>query len=563
MTEIEYSGVVASFGAWIQRHAAATVFLLGLALLIPGTWSESGITEVHEYARTLRTPLEMIERDSWLTPWLNGEPRFRKPPLVYWAIAVTYKLFGVHLLCGRLWGALLGSGMAVCVVLLARELFRSDGLLAGLMTLATVGVTMAGREAMLDLPVAALSVFGVYCFLRWQRDFAIGWLLASASVVAAAALTKGPVALVFYGGAVLTWPLVCDGLVGMRKHWLHWLGALAVFLALALPWPVWMYLEWGERYTSSLLDEAAERKFFDFSEASPGAAVGGALGLALPWTLIVLFAFWDGLRGKDIRATRERRWLVVWGLAALVPFLFMKTYERYMIGLVPTLILLAAEWLEREPSGGRERLLRWSFGLAATILLVLAGLVWWLVPGWDTLGFALILAILVALTRRHFRPCAVAFGFALALTVFWAGSYPRLGVAGMPAELAPEVRRYPVALHGTEPKLLSVRLGYSLQQFSCEEWKKGGPGPHDRLVVIVKEDELDEFRAVMARHGLTSRFLRQDRICTNLRHGWRRDVSASQLFDALARRSLEEIKPYYHSYLVTQPPGAPDSPSAP
>ena len=244
MTRMPSGNLVERLACWSRRRAPAVIFVLGLVLLIPGTWSDSGITEADE-SLTLRTPLEMIEHGSWLTPWLDGEPRFRKPPLVYWAIAATYKVFGVHLLCGRIWGALAGAGMAAGVVLLVRELFRRDGLLAGLMTLATFGVSMAGREAMLNLPVAALCTFAVYFFLRWRRRFAIGWLLASAAVLAAAALTKGPVALVFSGGAVVAWLVVSGDRSQIRAHWPHLLGALAVFVLLALPWPVLMYMEWG------------------------------------------------------------------------------------------------------------------------------------------------------------------------------------------------------------------------------------------------------------------------------------------------------------------------------
>lgn len=549
MTLMHFSNLVARLADWSQRRAPIVIFVLGLALLVPGTWSESGITEIDE-SLTLRTPLEMIEHNSWLTPWLEGEPRFRKPPLMYWAIAATYKVFGVHLLCGRIWGGLLGAGMAAGVVLLARELFRSDGLLAGLMTLATFGVSMAGREAMLNLPVATLCTFGVYFFFRWRRHFAIGWLLVSAAALAAGALVKGPVALVFYGGAVLTWPVVCKGWAELGKHWRHWLLALTVFFVLALPWPVWALMEWGGQYTSSLQAEAAEIHLFDFSKTAPGAAVGGALLLAFPWTPIALIAIWDGLRGKDGRARRERVWLIAWYGASIAPFLFMITFERYTIGLVPPLVILAAEWLERQPGGNCQRLLCWSLGPAAAIILALAGLVWWLVPGWNTLGIALIMAAGVAITCLHLRPQVTAFGFAVLMAVFWAASYPQLGIGRMPREMPAELRLYPARLFGSEPKLLCFRLGYSLQRFRASEWSEGKLSSQDRLIVFVKADHVDDFQATLARHGLESQLLHRFRTCIQFPSRWRRDVSGEQLRDALASRSLERLKSYYHSYLV-------------
>src|SRR6185436_712445 len=92
----------------------AVIFALGVAILVPSIWSETSVTGTDEYWLSLRTPMEMKERGEWLTPWLNGEPRLRKPPLVYWAILLNYKLFGVNLVSARVWGVLAGAGLALC-----------------------------------------------------------------------------------------------------------------------------------------------------------------------------------------------------------------------------------------------------------------------------------------------------------------------------------------------------------------------------------------------------------------------------------------------------------------
>ena len=86
--------------------------------------------------------METLERDTWFTPWVNDEPRLRKPPLLYWSILLTYKLFGIHPFSARIWGVLAGAGLAACSVLLYRELFRKGGLLAGLITLSVITVAI-------------------------------------------------------------------------------------------------------------------------------------------------------------------------------------------------------------------------------------------------------------------------------------------------------------------------------------------------------------------------------------------------------------------------------------
>ena len=130
------------------------VFAVGILLLLPCIWSETSVTGQDEYWLSLRTPMEALERGTWFTPWVNGEPRLRKPPLLYWAIILSYKFLGINLFAARIWGVLSGAGLAMCSCLLYRALFRKGGILAGLITLATIAVAVEGRRAMLDLPFA-------------------------------------------------------------------------------------------------------------------------------------------------------------------------------------------------------------------------------------------------------------------------------------------------------------------------------------------------------------------------------------------------------------------------
>ena len=63
------------------RLTLVGIFLLALAVLAPGIQSPTGITGKDEYFLSLRTPLEMMEKDAWVVPVLNGHPRLKKPPM--------------------------------------------------------------------------------------------------------------------------------------------------------------------------------------------------------------------------------------------------------------------------------------------------------------------------------------------------------------------------------------------------------------------------------------------------------------------------------------------------
>ena len=58
---------------------------------------------------------EMLEGHHWLTPYLNHQLFFQKPPLLYWAQMVTFNLFGMNEFAARLPSALAGVGVVLLV----------------------------------------------------------------------------------------------------------------------------------------------------------------------------------------------------------------------------------------------------------------------------------------------------------------------------------------------------------------------------------------------------------------------------------------------------------------
>ena len=46
--------------------------------------------------RYAEIPREMLARGDWVVPYLEGEPYLDKPPLLYWLVIGSYRLFGVH-----------------------------------------------------------------------------------------------------------------------------------------------------------------------------------------------------------------------------------------------------------------------------------------------------------------------------------------------------------------------------------------------------------------------------------------------------------------------------------
>ena len=128
---------------------ASFFFLLGRAPLF----------DVDEGAFSQAT-MEMFERGDFLSTYLNGQPRYDKPILVYWLQAAAVATLGASELAFRLPSALCASLWALFTFLFARRCFGwQRALLAAAVLATSLGVYIIGRaataDALLNLLIAA------------------------------------------------------------------------------------------------------------------------------------------------------------------------------------------------------------------------------------------------------------------------------------------------------------------------------------------------------------------------------------------------------------------------
>src|SRR5512137_2327122 len=86
--------------SFCARHGGWLLALLTAVLLVPSSWQAPLVD--NDESRFSGATLEMIRRGEWVVPYFNGEYRFDKPPLIYWAQRVSFALFGVNELAARL-----------------------------------------------------------------------------------------------------------------------------------------------------------------------------------------------------------------------------------------------------------------------------------------------------------------------------------------------------------------------------------------------------------------------------------------------------------------------------
>ena len=352
-----------------RAPAVNPLLLDGLVLLIIGAclfWglSTAPISDTNEalYANIAQT---MAQGGSWIVPHLDGVAYIEKPPLLYWLMALSFKIFGVGAWQARLPDALAAWLTAAGCIALSRTM---AGRFAALVTGTALGYVLIARNILFD-PLMAffwLGALAAVVLAVAQRQRA--WLRGAAVAVALATLTKGPEAFLLLGLVMLVQLLAApDGWTRrtlLRFYLDPW--AIGLFLLVVAPW-----------HLAALAQQPDFGWFFFVNET-----IGRFLGTRIPddfhhgpwwyygpklmigffqWTplILLLAAFAPRLQGAG-PAAQSARWA---RNAALVLTLFFSAASDkgayYLLPVVP----LVAWWLGVRLQGGMQ-----PPDLAATLL---------------------------------------------------------------------------------------------------------------------------------------------------------------------------------------------------
>ena len=399
------------------HHPRSTHWPVLLACLLVGIpcflWQLGDTGLVDEtpprFAEAART---MAESGDWLTPWVNGLPRYDKPPLVYWLMAVGYSLPGQEFWnpLGT-WAARLPSGLASIGVMLglADTLLRwpqpSPGVppappssrpaaltafSAALAFCLSPLVLLWSRIAVSDaLFSGCLAVSLLLFWQAWadpQRCWWPGWL-----VLGLAVLAKGPVALALAGLTLLGFGWRQQALRPLWRR-LRPLAGLALTLAVAGPWYAAMIAVEGRPFLSSFFGYHNLQRFTSVvnEHLQPWWYFLPVLVVAsLPFTPLLVLGLGRGLmapRPSSLPPTSSlRSFAACWLLAVLVFFTLAATkLPSYWLPATPAaglLIALAAQDGAALPgdSQAQGRLDRWfqgALGLTVAASGVLAAALW-------------------------------------------------------------------------------------------------------------------------------------------------------------------------------------------
>ena len=341
------------------------ILLLALIITLFGVGSY-GLYEPHE-GHFAMVAQEMIWRNDWITPHLNGSPYLNKPPLLYWLIASSTNIFGSTEFAARFPVGFTGWLGIIVAWKWARELWGiNSSRLAALMLSVTLGWFIFTHQILIDVLLGTLLLSSSYFLWRmlYQPDSWLNYFGAYVSL-ALCVLTKGLIGIVF--------PLIgCFILVLIRRDWkiikrIKLFRGLLVVIAIISPWfiaveranPEFLHYFIVNEHFNRLLD----RRFPPDYEVSKISAVGYLAITAcwcFPWMIFlpsVVKSTWkEWRRGLLASAsTIERRksdGALLLAMAAILPvasFLpFASRLIYYSIPAIPPYVILCAGWWDQQ-----------------------------------------------------------------------------------------------------------------------------------------------------------------------------------------------------------------------
>ncbi len=261
-------------------------------------------------------PDEMNRTGDYVTPHLKGTVYLEKPPLCYWATAMSFKIFGENEFSSRLFSALCAWG---CILLVYRMGAFFHGERTGFYAAAVLTTSLfpfaIGRINILDMPLAFFVSVATWFGYRYFADgkYEKKNIYLFFLFCALAFLTKGLIGIVFPAAIITIW-LLFSGRWREIFRFFSPVGII-IFLAVVAPWLflaqkanrdfLWFFFvqEHFLRYTTTMHSRNEPIYFY----------VPIAIAGTMPWWAFLFKAVKEsGVKLRSLFAREEMLFLLTW-----------------------------------------------------------------------------------------------------------------------------------------------------------------------------------------------------------------------------------------------------------
>jgi 4-amino-4-deoxy-L-arabinose transferase-like glycosyltransferase len=337
------------------------------------------------YAQVAR---EMLLRGDLVTPTLGGHTWFEKPPLLYWMMMASFRLFGVSEWAARLGPALSGLLTVFAVFWTARRVCRSnpEHQLSGLapwsaaIVASTLGIIVFSRGVAFDIVVTMTTAWALSFFLVSELEENEGrrrrLLFGFYVFIGLSLLAKGLVGLVLPFSVVGLYQL-------MRRQFparsllltLSW--GLPLAFVVASTWYVPVIFKHGWPFIDEFFIQHHFARYLSNKYRHPQPFYFYLLiliPLSLPWTAFLIEGLLKTARSRfrsNDSADRLQVFALAWLLMPLAFFSFSGSkLPGYILPVLPAGAFIAGERLKKFLSGDRDGF--WAMRITGLLFAVFA-----------------------------------------------------------------------------------------------------------------------------------------------------------------------------------------------
>lgn len=368
----------------LHSTTAHAILLLVFSLPYFISLGTSSIWDASE-AFYAETPREMLATGDYVAPHFNFVPRTQKPPLTYWIIAASYKIFGISEFALRLPGALAGLGVILFCYGIARMLYTPRAaLMAAAITSTSARIFILARRLPIDIFLLLCLTGTLYFLVRAIRTKKSSVWISAYIFAALGFMTKGPVAVVIPAITLIVWVLAGRAI---KASDIQFGKGSAVFAAIVLPWYLLVFYRHGWLYIAPFfLKDNVGRFASESFGPSRGLFYYFGVGASdfFPWSILALCAFavlWRCRKAHRPLGSLEYGLPLLWCILTFALFSLSKNKQEYYIApMYPVAAILIAGVLdkifEKRTAASMQHFHHaprswwlWAFGFLAFILL--------------------------------------------------------------------------------------------------------------------------------------------------------------------------------------------------
>ena len=303
------------------------------------------------YADMART---MLNTGNFTTLFLDGRIFWDKPPLFFWILTLSYKIFGINEFAVRIPSVLAALTVITSVFFAVRKTISNTVAQKAALILATsVEFVIFARVSILDMIFSAFITLSLLCglmtyFVKEQNKKYFWWLFYTLSALGV--LVKGLPAAVIPFGVMLYAGIWKKNLKEFFRP-VYLLPGCIIFLSIALPWHIIMYKIHGAEFVHEYFVKHHLQRFAGSSDIGrehgilyyvPTFIVG-----FLPWTLPFLFGL------KKLIGNRHNDFIVMNLAGFLFTFIFFSIAGTKLITYILLVypfcaVLCAYMWVKED-----------------------------------------------------------------------------------------------------------------------------------------------------------------------------------------------------------------------